>query len=69
MFVAQRKWADFVVKGSTGDELYIERVHFDPNFWEEVLPKLCDFSHQHVLPELSNPSVKHGLPRFRLRCV
>ena len=37
MFLAQRKWTDFVVKGSTGNELYIERVHFDPNFGKRCL--------------------------------
>ena len=67
MFVTQRKWTDFVVKGSTGNELYIERVNFNSEFWESVLPKLCNFFQQQVLPEMSYPRVKYGLARCQLR--
>ena len=67
MFVTKRSWTDFVVKGSTGDKLYIERVNFDSDFWGTVLPKLCNFFQQHILPELSYPRVRYGLPRCQLR--
>jgi hypothetical protein len=66
MFVTQRKWTDFVVKGSMSDELYIERVYFDCDFWSLVLPKLCRFFEHYMLPEMAYPRIKNGLPRFDL---
>lgn len=67
MFVTQRQWTDFVVKGSSGDGLFIERVSFACKFWENILPKLCSFFDRYTLPELSYPRVKYGLTRFNLR--
>ena len=67
MFVTNRQWTDFVVKGSLGNEVYMERVCFLADHWEEVLPKLSSFFDRHILPEVSYPRVKYGLPRFDLR--
>ena len=57
MFVTKRSWADFVVKGSTGDKLYIERVNFDSDFWGTVLPNCAisfsnTFCQNCLIPEL-----------------
>lgn len=52
---------------TNGNELYIERVNFNSEFWESVLPKLCNFFQQQVLPEMSYPRVKYGLARCQLR--
>lgn len=43
LFVTTRMWVDFVVKGSTYEEIYIERVPFDSTWWLEVKQKLEHF--------------------------
>lgn len=66
MYVTERKWNDFVVKGSTYTELYIERVKFDNAWWDSVKEKLETFFDNHICPELAYPRIKFGLPRFDL---
>ena len=63
MFVTGKTWTDFVVKGSLGSSLYIERVEFNSDFWMEVLPKLNLFYYKYMLPETVYPSIKYGQTR------
>lgn len=43
MYVTCKIWCDFVVKGSSGGPLYIERIYFSQSFWNIVLGKLDIF--------------------------
>ena len=63
MFVTGKTWTDFVVKGSSGNSLYIERIEFNSVFWAEVLPKLKLFFNKYMLPEIVYPSIKYGQAR------
>ena len=51
MFVANEEWNDFVVKGSGGTSVFIQRVFFDGSFWKTVLHKLEFFFLIYMLPE------------------
>ena len=64
MFVTSKHWTDFVVKCSNGGPLFIERVPFNKEFWDSVLPKLDKFFQCHLLPEIAYPRVKYGLTRM-----
>lgn len=66
MFVTDRNWIDFVVKGSESPSLYIERVSFNNVWWVEIKPKLEKFFEEAMLPELAYPRVKYGLTRIQL---
>jgi hypothetical protein len=69
MFVTGKRWTDFVVKGSMSESIYVERVMFDTDFWNDVLPKLESFFTNHMLPEIAYPSFKYGKPRLNLKSV
>ena len=43
------------------EDMGIERIHFDPTFWE-ALKKLLDFYLYAVVPELLTGCVKRGIP-------
>ena len=43
MFVTERKWTDFVVKGSGCSSLFCERVPFSRDHWNTISPKLESF--------------------------
>ena len=64
MFVANKEWNDFVVKGSRGRSVFIQRVIFDSSFWKTVLHKLEFFFHSYMLPEIAYPKVKYGQERL-----
>ena len=40
MFVANKEWNHFVVRGSRARSVFIQRVIFDSSFWKTVLHKL-----------------------------
>ena len=52
MYCTQRKWCDLVVRIQ---DMYIERIYYDNNFWTTVIEKLQEFYFTAVLPELSFP--------------
>ena len=52
MFCTQRKWCDLVVRAK---DIYIERIHYDNDFWMSIMPKLKEFYFTAILPELSFP--------------
>ena len=60
MAICQKKWCDFVIW--TPSSLSIERIAFDPQFWQETLLKLERFYDQAVLPELASPRFPQGQP-------
>lgn len=64
MFVANKEWNDFVVKGSRGRSIFIKRVMFDSSFWKTVLHKLEFFFNTYMLPEIAYPKVKYGQERL-----
>ena len=69
MFVTNRKWTDFVVKGSCCDGIYCERVPFNQSTWETVLHKLDSFYSCWIVPELAYPKIKFALDKFDLRAL
>ena len=60
MAICQRRWCDFVIW--TPCSLTIERIPFDLNFWQEVMPKLEHFYNTAVLPKLASPRHPQGQP-------
>jgi hypothetical protein len=57
MAVLGRPWCDFVYY--TFEGLYVERIHFNTNFWEnEVLPKLQSFYVKYMVPALLHYSAE-----------
>ena len=64
MFVAERKWTDFVVMGTAFSTPFCERVHFSQEHWDRIFPKLESFFNCWIVPELSYPCVKYGLPKI-----
>ena len=55
--ITKRKWCDFVVWTPKGT--LIERIYFNPAFWENMLPKLESFYDNAILPELAAPQYPH----------
>ena len=43
-------WCDFVV--FTNIDLHVERIYFDNEFWQKVVPELSSFYSEYMLPEL-----------------
>ena len=48
----QWKWCDLVVRTQ---DMYIERIYYDNNFWTTVIEKLREFYFTAILPELLFP--------------
>jgi len=69
MFVAERKWTDFVVQGTQSRDIFCQRVKFSTVFWKETLSKLNSFFDRWIVPELAYPRIKHGLPKLDLRSI
>jgi len=53
MFVTQRKWTDFVVKGSIGNDIFCERVFFSISQWNNIFTKLKAFYDRWIVIELA----------------
>ena len=62
--IGERRWCDFVV--STQKGISIQRIQFNSDFWNLMLPKLCSFYDNCVLPELVSPVHFLGLPMRNL---
>ena len=66
MAIGERKWCDFVVYTLQG--VSVERIHFDALYWQaELLPKLEQFWHKCIAPEIIQPVNHLGLPLRDLR--
>ena len=49
------KWCDFCVYLSKSNEMTVERIYFNEDFWtNNLLPKLSDFFLKHALPCLAS---------------
>ena len=53
LYCTERAWCDFVVR--TKKDLYIERIQFDQQWWQNQLPKIKTFYFNALLPELACP--------------
>ena len=69
MYVTQRSWSDFVVKGSRDTGLFCQRVAFCQAFWEVTLNKLEVFFDRWIAPELAYPRIKYGLDKLDARLL
>ena len=58
MFCTKRNWCDFVV--NTTQDLHIERIRFNEQFWSKAMPKLKQFYYDALLPELACPRHHNG---------
>ena len=56
--ITHRHWCDFVVWTPKG--MSVEHIRFDPEFWEEMKPKLVRFHREALLPELALPRYTSG---------
>lgn len=60
--VTGRPWSDFVVytyyKGY--EDIYIERIYFDPIYWQSLKAKLLNFCLFAIVPEILSQRVKRG---------
>lgn len=65
MAITGRKWCDFVVYCHTTNELYTEKIYFDPKYWNEFLfPKLRHFR-EVVVPYIrENLEIYHEIFRY-----
>ena len=55
-----RPWCDFVVYTKQG--ISVQRIKFDKQFWDELVPKLESFYNNCVVPEIVSPLHPLGLP-------
>ena len=58
--ITGRKWCDFTVWTPKG--IAIERIAFDPAFWDSMKTKLEAFFDNALLPELAAPEIPNGRP-------
>ena len=58
MYCTGRKWCDFVLK--TKSDIHVERIFFQPDFWQPVLHRLRAFYFAAILPELAVPRLQQG---------
>ena len=56
--ITHRHWCDSVVWTPKG--MSVEHIRFDPEFWEEMKPKLVRFHREALLPELALPRYTSG---------
>uniref|UniRef100_A0A8W8IIT7 Uncharacterized protein n=1 Tax=Magallana gigas TaxID=29159 RepID=A0A8W8IIT7_MAGGI len=55
MNICGTEWIDFVVCTLNPYHLFIERIYRNEDLWNIMLPKLKDFYHTSLLPELASP--------------
>ena len=60
MAICKRLWCDFVIW--TPLNTTIERIKFNPVFWQETVVKLENFYDKAILPELVCPHLPQGQP-------
>ena len=46
------------------DDIHIDRIFFDPTFWEALRKKLLDFYLYAMVPELLTGRVKRVIPMY-----
>lgn len=50
--VCNVEWADFLAWIGSKDSMSVERIHFDAEFWANLLPKLQEFYWNHGIPNV-----------------
>ena len=62
MGVTQRKWCDLAIYSYFGDkeDLFIERIYFDPIFWMKLKSTLLNFCLYATVPEILTQRIKRG---------
>ena len=65
MAIDERLLCDFVV--CTPKEISIERIRFDPGYWNNILAKLTEFYDNCFAPEIVSRLHMLGLPMRDLR--
>ena len=66
MAITRKPWCDFVVCTyfMNREDIHIQRIFFDPAFWEALKKKLLDFYLYAMVSELLNGRVKRGIPMY-----
>lgn len=67
MAITKRQWCDFIVFTTKGTS--IERIHFDPHFWKDLLHCLIEFYDNCLGPEIVSPIHVLGLKVRDLRLM
>lgn len=66
MAITRKPWCDLVVCTTfmNHEDIHIERIYFDPTFWEGLKKKLLDFYLYAMVPEPLTGRVKRGIPMY-----
>ena len=51
-----------IVTTENMEDLHIERIYFDPIFWNDLKRNLLDFCLHAVVPEIITKTIKRGKP-------
>ena len=64
--ITRKPWCDFVVYTyfMNHEDIHIQRIFFDPAFWEALKRKLLDFYLYAMVSELLTGRVKRGIPMY-----
>ena len=66
MAITRHSWCDFVLYTifMNHEDIHIERIYFDPAFWEGLKKKLLDFYLYAMVPKLLTGRVKRGISMY-----
>ena len=64
--ITRKPWCDFVMCTyfMNRDDIHIDRIFFDPTFWEALRKKLLDFYLYAMVPELLTGHGKRVIPMY-----
>ena len=62
MAITETKWCDFVIW--TLKDFHMQRVYFNPGFWDHCLTEINSFYLKFILPELFTSRLKRGKPLY-----
>ena len=62
MGISGRQWCDLAVYTYCGniEDLHVERIYFDPIYWNALKQKLLDFCLFAIIPEILTSRIKNG---------
>ena len=66
MAITRKPWRDFVncTYFMNREDIHIDRIFFDPTFWEALRKKLLDFYLYAMVPELLTGRMKRVIPMY-----
>ena len=66
MAITRKPWRDFVncTYFMNREDIHIDRIFFDPTFWEALRRKLLDFYLNAMVPELLTGRMKRVIPMY-----